>query len=73
MYVNDLAPFRDQLPYTAAIVELAEGPKVMTLIEGAATEQLLIGMAVTAVFRPVDDDDPESPYLTVFTPTEETT
>ncbi|MBX5485110.1 MULTISPECIES: Zn-ribbon domain-containing OB-fold protein [Mycolicibacterium] len=73
VYVNDLAPFRDQLPYTAAIVELAEGPKVMTLIEGAATEQLLIGMAVTAVFRPVDDDDPESPYLTVFTPTEETT
>jgi uncharacterized protein len=24
------------------------------------------------VFRPVDDPDPDSPYLTVFTPSEET-
>jgi hypothetical protein len=28
-------------------------------------------MRVDAVFRPVDDADPESPYLTVFAPTEE--
>ena len=72
VYVNDLVPFRERLPYTAAIVELAEGPKVMTLIEGAPAERLRIGMTVTAAFRPIDDDDPDSPYLTVFTPTEET-
>ncbi|WP_415624474.1 Zn-ribbon domain-containing OB-fold protein [Mycobacterium xenopi] len=70
VYVNDLPPFRDRLPYVAAIVELAEGPKLMTMIEGASPDQLRIGMTVTARFRPVDDD-PDSPYLTVFTPTEE--
>jgi uncharacterized OB-fold protein len=73
VYANDLPPFRDRLPYVAAIVELAEGPRVMTTIEGVAPDRLRVGMAVTASFRPVDADDPESPYLTVFTPHEEPT
>jgi uncharacterized protein len=71
VYVNDLAPFRDRLPYVAAIVELAEGPRLMTTIEGVEPERLEVGMAVTVVFRPVDSDDPDSPYLTVFTRSEE--
>jgi len=71
VYVNDLAPFKDRLPYVAAIVELAEGPRVMTTIEGGSAESLRVGMLVTAMFRRVDDEDPESPYLTVFTPSEE--
>jgi uncharacterized OB-fold protein len=73
VYANDLPPFRERLPYVAAIVELAEGPRVMTTIEGAQPDALRVGMAVTASFRPVDADDPESPYLTVFTPSEEPT
>jgi hypothetical protein len=73
VYVNDLPPFSDRLPYVAAIVELAEGPRVMTTIEGAVPDGLQVGMAVTASFRAVDADDPDSPYLTVFTPTEEPT
>jgi uncharacterized OB-fold protein len=68
--VNDLAPFKERLPYVAAIVELDEGPRLMTLIEGAVPEQLRVDMPVTAVFRPVDETDPASPYLTVFTPSE---
>jgi uncharacterized OB-fold protein len=71
VYANDLPPFRDRLPYVAAIVELAEGPRVMTTIEGAGPDGLRVGMAVTASFRLVDADDPDSPYLTVFTPDEE--
>jgi uncharacterized protein len=71
VYANDLPPFHDRLPYVAAIVELAEGPRVMTTIEGVQPDGLRVGMAVTASFRPVDADDPESPYLTVFTPDEE--
>jgi uncharacterized protein len=70
VYVNDLAPFKERLPYVAAIVELDEGPRLMTLIEGVEPDQLDVGMAVAAVFRPVDDSDPDSPYLTVFTPSE---
>ncbi len=71
VYANDLPPFRDRLPYVAAIVELVEGPRVMTTIEGAEPAALRVGMTVTASFRPVDADDPDSPYLTVFTPSEE--
>jgi uncharacterized protein len=73
VYANDLPPFHDRLPYVAAIVELAEGPRVMTTIEGAQPDGLRVGMSVTASFRPVDADDPDSPYLTVFTPSEEPT
>jgi uncharacterized OB-fold protein len=71
VYVNDLAPFADRLPYVAAIVELDEGPRLMTTIEGVVPEKLRVGMPVTAVFRPADDADPDSPYMTVFTPSEE--
>jgi uncharacterized OB-fold protein len=73
VYANDLPPFHDRLPYVAAIVELAEGPRVMTTIEGAQPDGLRVGMSVTASFRQVDADDPDSPYLTVFTPSEEPT
>ena len=71
VFVNDLAPFSAQLPYVAAVVELEEGPRLMTLIEGAGADQLRVGLPVTTRFRPVDDGDPESPYLTVFTPDQE--
>ncbi|ODR27593.1 MULTISPECIES: Zn-ribbon domain-containing OB-fold protein [Mycolicibacterium] len=71
VFVNDLAPFKERLPYVAAIVELTEGPRLMTTIEGADPQSLRVGMPVTAVFRPVDENDPESPYLTTFTPSEE--
>lgn len=71
VFVNDLAPFNERLPYVAAIVELDEGPRLMTTIEGFDPQHLRIGMPVTAVFRPVDDSDPDSPYLTIFTPIEE--
>ncbi|MDT5249020.1 MAG: uncharacterized protein QOJ28_1654 [Mycobacterium sp.] len=71
VYVNDLAPFKERLHYVAALVELDEGPRLMTTIEGVEPERLRVGMAVTAVFRPVDGDDPDSPYLTIFTPSEE--
>ena len=68
VYVNDLTPFKERLPYVAAIVELDEGPRLMTTIEGAERQRLRVDMPVTAVFRPVDENDPDSPYLTIFTP-----
>jgi uncharacterized OB-fold protein len=71
VYVNDLAPFKERLPYVAALVELDEGPRLMTVVEGVDPGDLRVGMPVTAVFRPVDENDADSPYLTVFTPSEE--
>jgi uncharacterized OB-fold protein len=70
VFVNDLAPFKERLPYVAAIVELDEGPRLMTTIEGMDPARLEVGMTVTAVFRPVDEDSPDGAYLTVFTPSE---
>jgi hypothetical protein len=48
VYVNDLPPFSGRLPYTAAVVDLAEGPRLMTTITGADPAQLRIGMPLRA-------------------------
>lgn len=71
VYANDLAPFAERLPYSVGIVELAEGPRLMTLIEGTPAAELYVGMPVQAAFRPVDETDSHSAYLTVFTRIEE--
>ncbi len=46
VYLNDLPPFRDRLPYIAAVVDLAEGPRLMTTIVGCEPDRLRIGMAL---------------------------
>jgi uncharacterized OB-fold protein len=48
VYMNDLPPFSGRLPYTAAVVDLAEGPRLMTTITGADPAQLRIGMPLRA-------------------------
>ncbi|MBJ7336528.1 Zn-ribbon domain-containing OB-fold protein [Mycolicibacterium sp.] len=71
VFVNDLAPFKERLPYVAALVQLDEGPRLITAIEGVEPERLRVDMPVTAVFRPVDENESDSPYLTIFTSAEE--
>ncbi|MDV3124596.1 Zn-ribbon domain-containing OB-fold protein [Mycobacterium sp. 21AC1] len=71
VFVNDLSPFKERLPYIAAIVQLTEGPRLLTTIEGADPHNLRVDVPVDAVFRPVDENDPASPFLTIFTPSEE--
>ncbi len=53
---NDLPPFPERVPYVAAIVELDEGPRVMTNVEGCAFDDLTIGMRVVVDFKAVADD-----------------
>lgn len=53
---NDLPPFPERVPYVAAIVELAEGPRVMTNLEGVEPEAIEIGMDLEVDFRPISDD-----------------
>jgi uncharacterized OB-fold protein len=53
---NQAPGFREELPYALAIVELAEGPRLMTNIVGWAPDAVRIGMAVEVVF---DDVTPE--------------
>jgi uncharacterized OB-fold protein len=56
VHVNDLPPFNQRVPYVAAIVELDEGPRVMTNVEGTPFDQLRIGAAVEVDWKPISDD-----------------
>jgi uncharacterized OB-fold protein len=55
-YQNQMPGFREELPYVLAIVELAEGPRVMTNIVECAPDAVRVGMPVEIVF---DDVTPE--------------
>ena len=39
------------MPYVAAVVELEEGPRVMTNIEGMPFDELRVGMPVAVDFK----------------------
>ncbi len=48
---NDLPPFRGRTPYTAAVVDLAEGPRMMTEVVDCAETDLVAGMPLGVRFR----------------------
>ncbi len=48
---NDLPPFGDRVPYVAAVVDLAEGPRMMTEVVNCAESGLAIGMQLQVLFR----------------------
>jgi uncharacterized OB-fold protein len=56
VHVNDLPPFGERVPYVAAIVELEEGPRVMTNVEGVEHDALQIGMPLVVDYKPISDD-----------------
>ena len=56
VHTNDLPPFPERVPYVAEIVELDEGPRMMTNVEGCEPETLSIGMALDVAFRAISDD-----------------
>lgn len=53
---NQAPGFREELPYVLAIVELAEGPRLLTNLTGGPADAVRIGMPVEVVF---DDVTPE--------------
>ncbi len=61
--------FAAQLPLVVAIVELEEGPRMVTNIVGCDPADVEVGMAVVATSEPIDDTDM---VLPVFTPTNKT-
>ncbi|WP_328494804.1 Zn-ribbon domain-containing OB-fold protein [Streptomyces sp. NBC_00414] len=48
---NDLRPFASRTPYVAAVVDLEEGPRMMTEVVDCAEGDLRVGMALEAIFR----------------------
>jgi uncharacterized protein len=51
VFMNDLPPFKEMLPYVAAQVDLEEGVRVTTNIIDYDPKDLAIGMPVTLAFR----------------------
>jgi uncharacterized OB-fold protein len=50
VHANDLPPFRERVPYVAAVVDLQEGPRMMTAVVGCPASALGIGMALDVTF-----------------------
>lgn len=61
---NQMPGFREELPYVLAVVELEEGPRIMTNVVGCDPDSVRIGMPVVVQF---DDVTPEV-TLPKFTP-----
>jgi uncharacterized protein len=52
---NYSRPFRDWIPYVVALVDLEEGPRLMTNLIDCDPDALQVGMAVQASFDAVSD------------------
>lgn len=51
---NHAQPFKDELPYVVAIVDLEEGPRMMGNVTGCDPDDVGIGMPVEVYFVPAD-------------------
>jgi uncharacterized protein len=56
VFRNELAPFSERVPYVAAVVELEEGPRLMTNIVDCDPSELRIGMNLKVSFRELSED-----------------
>ncbi len=56
IYSNDQPIFRDRVPYVAAVVDLAEGPRMMTNIIDTPFDDLRVGMDLKVRFMPISDE-----------------
>lgn len=48
--------FSPEVPYVVAVVDLAEGGRMMTNIVGCRTDEVRVGMPVSATFEEVTDE-----------------
>ena len=55
VHSNDLPPFNAKVPYVAAVVDLAEGPRMMTNVVGCEPGDLTVGMALRVTFEELED------------------
>ena len=48
--------FKGDVPYNVAVVELKEGPRLLTNVVGIANDQISIGMPVRVIYEDVTDE-----------------
>jgi uncharacterized OB-fold protein len=63
---NDLPPWPTRVPYVAAVVDLDEGPRMLTNVEGCEPDDLRVGMPLQVAFR----EETEEITLAIFRPAE---
>ncbi|MEY9847466.1 putative OB-fold protein [Streptacidiphilus sp. BW17] len=68
VHANDLPPFRERVPYVAAVVELAEGPRMMTTLVDCEPKRLQVGMPLLVAFAAFAADGQPGPKVPVFRP-----
>lgn len=56
VFVNDLPPFNERVPYVAAVVDLEEGVRVSTNIVECAPDDLQIGMRLQVAFQSISPE-----------------
>jgi uncharacterized OB-fold protein len=56
VYENDLPPFTERIPYVAAVVDLDEGPRMMTNVDECEFDELRVGMPLEVSFREETDE-----------------
>jgi uncharacterized OB-fold protein len=61
---NYARPFRDWIPYVVALVDLEEGPRIMSNVVDCDPDAVQVGMPVEAKFEIVSDDA----GIALFTP-----
>ena len=64
--LNDHPSFASRVPYVAAIVELAEGPRMMTNLINVEPMNVRVGMAVAVDFAPAGEEG--ASLIPVFRP-----
>ncbi len=56
VHTNDLPPWPSRVPYVAAVVELTEGPKIMTNVVDVDFDALEVGMPLQVVFHETSEE-----------------
>jgi uncharacterized OB-fold protein len=68
VHANDLPPFRERVPYVAAVVQLDEGPRLMTTLIDCDPAHLRPDMPVSADFASFTSNAEPGPPVPVFRP-----
>ena len=56
VYRAPFEAFADDVPYVLAVVELEEGPRLLTTLEDVSEEDIQIGMSLDPIFDRINDD-----------------
>lgn len=56
VYQNDLPPWPARVPYVAAVVDLAEGPRMQTNVVDCEFDALTDGLELEVVFQETSED-----------------